>query len=129
MELCSIGIVFFTGAFNSKINHREKTVTFLFKPGPLITMDSLRDRFLGFPWIPSFVVSILSGLVFYVIENSEHIPRSVREIIRLVLQYSIVAIAIGGLVAGCLSLYYTYEQKSRWNQFEKRLENRSSDIT
>lgn len=99
-------------------------------------MDSLRDRFLGFPWIPSFIVSILAGLVFYLAENLRYVPQSLIEIAQLLFRYSVGAIAIAGVVAGCLSLYYNHQQKNRWEQFENELveksrkqDNHSDDVT
>lgn len=98
---------------------------FLTEPRLFVVMADLRTRFVNFPWIPSFIVSILAGLIFFFVENPKYIPQSVKITAQLVIQYSIIAIAIGGLVAGCLSLYFNRQQKWRWNQFEKELEERS----
>ena len=99
-------------------------------------MDSLRDRILGFSWIPSFIVSILAGLVFFLIENPRYVPQSLTEFAQLLFQYSVGAVAITGVVVGCLSLYYNQQQKRRWDRFEEELrersrqkENKPNDIT
>lgn len=90
-------------------------------------MTSFRERFIDFPWIPSFVVSLLASLVLFFVENPHLVPSSIKGLVQIVISYGIIIIAVGGLAAGCLSLYYNYRQKVRWKEFEKELEKKSEN--
>lgn len=92
-------------------------------------MTNIRERLIGFSWIPSFIVSILTGSIFFILNNPHHIPQSIHPLLQLALQYIIAIIAIGSLSLGLLSLYYDRKQKMKWKDFEKRLEKKGERVS
>lgn len=88
-------------------------------------MVELRSQFMNFPWVRSFIISFLAGLIFFLVENPQYVPDSMKEIIDFVFRYGIASIAAIGLIAGFLSLYYNHQQRLRWEHFEEELDQRA----
>lgn len=90
-------------------------------------MVDWRQRFIEFPWIPSLVVSLLAGLIFYLIENPKLVPDSLQTLIFSAIQYGVFLTALLAFAISLISLFFISRQKSRWEQIKRELASDSNN--
>jgi len=99
----------------------------------------LRKQLVGYPWLPSLFVALISGGVWFFLGNPQAVPQSLQTLITSIIQAVVwiigtlssfaqwiaAIIASIAFILAALAIYYNRKQKSRWDKIEDELTSNS----